>query len=977
MNTKKIFFLNGDLPMNKNDKIIALVGVIIIVIASIGVYTWRPSETTEHISALDDYLSITSSFTEVPSAIAVSDSNPFLPLIATPLAVHYDQKGNQEILPLYVKNFTDPSRAVTRVMYDQIGIPVNLLLDDTRTAENWSVYLATTYWRSSDAAILIQEDELGYTLGVMATPIASYLSIPVLVASEMNTRIQDALKTLGVKTTVVCGDRLNGYGKTLRFTDIDDIVDTSASLIQEKFGEIKYLTITNPKDAWPPEVLDSTSFTLGPKTMLTKATTHLVTALKKDDSLVGTYTIPADYKYALIKFKGINLNPEDVNELGDNIVFSSGPMLEDVPRGLQNFEAYAGGTGMGGIPVRDFNGNIIEDITYNEAVVYGRGGVTYQVRSTPMWLIKKQGNVKVEITVEKLNDSVYPLMKKLSSIAPYLTAYHQGLIYGKPEFAFAANDDTLFLGRPSPGFFMPSRNPRLVPASNDHVFWIHEQLNGLLARLAGITINKQQDVQKLRDYYKHNPMYIALVGDGTVLPQIIYNSTIEPVSFEKGHYFYGCGVPSDFIYGNIDPNPGDWTGRAKDLYSDTPDLFPFQENIVGRITGWDAQDASALITRTIFYNKIIETLGKWKDTAVVQLGEGNDFQKPFLRYLLFGDILGVISHGDPMKLTTGASYFNGLAIENTVQSLGFDTTYIRESKAGFQGFSDEAIQKLKKANILNKLMMSKRQLRNEVGANVVQGKTLQENSNFILANAHGSQSLFTMADIKVNSLGLGLPNGILRKILTQTAVIFRFGPGYALSEHMYYSPRNVENMNLGPSFLWIESCICGKLDGMYPKQSITQAFLHAGCNVIVASTTTSSIPGGYLEPKKTMYDFPGQALLRNIQWSIKVRNGIYPDQHFGFKIYTDTLHQLKQGGRSVGEAFRNARNLYLPEDADWKVWWSPPLIYTGIAEVDAQYQSEFAQTASSALDPRLDNKFQSFFEYQIYGDPAFVPYIPV
>ncbi|KYK22463.1 hypothetical protein AYK25_07250 [Thermoplasmatales archaeon SM1-50] len=964
--------------MNKNDKIIAVIGVIVLVVAAIGVYTWQPSGIAEDLSSIDTYLSITSSFSEIPHAIAVSDGNPFFPLIATPLAVHYDAEANQEVIPLYVQNFTNPSRAITRAMNEQIGIPVDVILDDRQTAEAWSIYVATKYWSKSDAALLIQNDEMGYTLGVMATPLASYLSIPVFITNGTTTSVQSALDNLGVKMTIVCGDTVKGFGKVLRFTDIDNIVDASASLIEQKFEEVKYLTITNPKDAWPPEILESTKYTLGPKTMNTMATTELLIALRGGDSLIDTYTIPEDYKYALIKFKGINMNPENVDDLGDNVIFFSGPMLDDIPAQLQKFEAYAGGTAMGGIPVRDSTGRIIEDITYNEAVVYDRGGVTYQVLATPQWLATNQGQVKVEVTIEKLNDSIYPTMKGLSSIAPYLTAYHKGLIYGKPEFAFAANDDTLYLGEPCPGFYMPRRNPKLVPSSNAHVFWIHEQINELLAKLADITFEKQQDLEILRDYYKDNPLYIALVGDGTVLPQIIYNSSIEPVSVERTSYFWGGGIPSDFIYGNIDPNPGDWSNRAKDLYSDNENHFPYQENIIGRITGWDVQDASALVARTIYYSKIIDDLGEWKRTAVVQLGGGNDFQKPFLRYKIFGEILGVVAHGDPMKVTTGASVFNGLAITDTVESLGFDTTYVRENEAGFQGYSNEAIQKLKTANLLNRFLMSKRQIRNSIGEQMVQGKTLQENSNFILANAHGQQHLFTMGDVGVNSLGLGLPNGILNKILQQVSSIFGYGPGYALADHMYYSPRNVENMNLGPSFLWIESCICGKFDGVYPPQSITQTYLHAGCNAIVASTTTSNIPGGYLEPKNTLYDFPGQALIRSIQWAIKARQGIYPEQHFGFKVYLDTLNQLKQGSRSIGEAFRNARNVYLPEDADWEVWWSPPLVYTGVQEFDVLYQNDLLKqtAAASGLDPRLDNKFQTFFEYHVFGDPAFIPYIP-
>ncbi len=964
--------------MNKNDKIIAVAGVIIIIVASIGVYTWKPSGSAEQTTSVNSFSTVTSTYREIPSAISVSDANPFFPLIATPLAIHYDTDGNQNVVPLYIVNQSSPSRAVTRAMNDQIGIPVGLHIDSSKTAESWSTDIATTYWSRSDAAVLIQNDEAGYTLGVMATPLASYLSIPVLVTNGTDATVQKALNNLGVKMTVVCGENVKGYGKILRFTTIDSIVNASMSFINDKFGSVDYLTITNPKDAWPPEVLDTTYFTLGPKTMATMSTTYLRKALAGGDTLLGTFTIPQDYKYALVKFKGINLNVENVNDLGDTVIFSAGPQLPDEPTALQQFELYLGGTSLGGVPVRDANGDIVEDSTYTEMVLYRRNGVTYRVDATPFWLASPEGSIQAEVTVEKLNDSIYPLMKGLSSIAPYLTAYHRGLIFGNPEFAFGANDETLFLGEQCPGDTQARVNPRLVPASNAHVFWVHDQINKLLATLANIKVEKESDLKQLRDYYKTNPLYIALVGDATVLPQLIYNTTIEPTSVEKATYYWGCGVPSDFIYGNIDPNPGDWTGRAPDLYSDTEDHYPFQENIVGRITGWDAQDASALIARTVYYDSIITALGDWRDNGLVQCGGGNDFQKPFVRYKLFGEILGIVALGEPMKLNTGASYFTGLGIQSRVATLGFNTTYIRENAAGFQGFSNEAIQKMKTANLLNKIGMSTRQMRNAVGAEVVEGRPLQENSNFIFANAHGNPHLFTMGDVGVTSLGLGLPHGLIHAVLAQVASIMGFGPGTALNDYMYYNPRNVEQMNLGPSFLWIESCVCGKIDGVYPTQSILQAFLHSGCTTVIAATATSNIAGGYLEPKKTQYDFPGQALIRVIEWANKARQGIYPDFHFGDKIYTDTLEQLKQSKMTIGEAFRNARNKYLPEDASWEVWWSPPLVHTGLPAVDAQYQGDVAKRTaeSSGMDPRLDNKYQSFWEYSIYGDPALRPYIP-
>jgi len=652
---------------------------------------------------------------------------------------------------------------------------------------------------------------------------------------------------------------------------------------------------------------------------------------------------------------------------------------EDELEGLQRFEVFVGGTGGGGVPVRDDNGRIIEDISYNEAVLYDRGGKEYIIRVTPSWLVSNNGKVRAEVTVEKLSDPIYPMMKGLSAVAPYLTAYHKGLIFGKPEFAFAADDDVLYMGEPSPGFYMPRRNPRLIDASNDHIFSIHEEINDLLSSLADIPIEKEYDIKYLREHYKNNPMYIALVGGATVLPQYIYHTPSMPaIPFEDVSYYVGAGVPSDFIYANIDPSEGDWSSQAPDIHSE----YPFQENILGRITGWDVQDASALITRTIFYDEIIDDMDEWKDNAVVQLGGGNDFQKPFIRYKIFGEILGMTHRGEPMKMWTGASYFNGLALQENVENLGFTTEYQRENTALYQGFSNDAIDMIKKANLFNKLLLSKQQIKNNVGVDVVLGGQLQEDSNFILANAHGNQHMFGMGDVGIYKLGFGRSNGLMEKLMEKISTLMGFGTGLSMSDYGYYNTRNVENMNLGPSFLWIESCICGKIDGVYPKQGISQAYLHSGCNAVIAATTSSNVPGGYIDEheggitKSTKYDFPGQTALRYLQANRNAKNGVLPEMHFGFKIYSDLCEELKIEGTSLGLAYREARNRYLPEDAEWPVWWTPPLVITGLKDIDAKLLSSSDEVSQTDYQPRLDNKYLSFYEYHLYGDPAFTPYVP-
>ncbi len=969
--------------MKKNDKLIVLSGVIILILAAIGIYYWVPEEVGGRAIKVNNFISVTGVLKNIPDAVTASDSCPFYPLIATPLAVNYCEKGEQTVIPFYVMNLENPSRAILRVQDQLDGGKKCEIIGVDETAKEASLRIARQYWKNSDAALIIEYTESGYNLGLLATPLASYMRIPVIVTEELDSDVTDVLTDLEVKKTIVCGENIEGFGDALKFDSVDEIIDASIEIVEDKLEErIEYITIANPVDAWPPEVIDSVEKNFGPVTVKTGATTEIVKALTGGiaGEIIGEFTIPKNYTYALVKFTGINLDIENVELLGDNVNFKIGIKDEDEPPGLQKFEIYGGSTHGGGVPIRDANGNIIEDRTYTELVLYDRGGSTYTIKGSGSWLASDYGDIKANVVIERLSDPVYSMMKNLSSIAPYLTAYHKGIIFGKPEFAFTADDDVLYNGWPSPGYWVPRRNVNLVAASNDHVFEVHDQINELLAKLADIELEKEFDIKELRDYYKENPVYIALCGGTVGIPQIIYDNGIEPITEDYLGYF-GIGCMSDFIYGNIDPIR-EWRGNIMDMYSEIREgeRYPYQENIVGRITGWDVQDANALILRSIFYDDIIQDMDEWKNTAVVQMGGGNDFQEPPIRYKIFGEILGLTRRGEPLKMWTGASIVNGLTMQKNLQDLGFGTEVYRENKAILKGFSNEAINKLKKANLLNRLLLSKRQLKNTIGEDKCTGQEQQEGANFILANAHGNQHYMVMGDVSIYKLGVGLPNGILTKFFEKfLAPIMGLGPGISYNDLGAYDTRNVEYMNLGPSVLWMESCIVGEIGGIYPKQGLSQAYVHAGCGTVIAAPTSSNVAGGYIEPKKRQYDIPGTTLLRYIMAKRDINKGIYPNQHFGFKFYSNMLEALKkEEGTSIGYAFREARNNYFDEnEINWKVWWSPPLIYTGDVETDREIYNQMAEGQGVGHLPRMDNKFLSFYEYTIYGDPALTPYIPI
>ena len=138
--------------------------------------------------------------------------------------------------------------------------------------------------------------------------------------------------------------------------------------------------------------------------------------------------------------------------------------------------------------------------------------------------------------------------------------------------------------------------------------------------------------------------------------------------------------------------------------------------------------------------------------------------------------------------------------------------------------------------------------------------------------------------------------------------------------------------------------------------------MHAGANAIVASTTGSNIPGGYLPEKNYMFDTYIGTKIKTNRWLNNAEQGEFPEFHFGMKIYSDLCDELEHDDVSVGMAFRDAKNKYLPEDADWELWWNPPLLSSG---------------GDSGYGTHVSAKYTSYHEYVLYGDPAFNPYEPV
>lgn len=929
--------------------IFSMLTVLLLIATSFSAVGTIPEEKQAEKDYTKSYQSMGLLSNDMPSAIAVSDSNPFYSLIATPLAVHYDQNGTQTVVPLYVKNFDDPSKAVIRAQH-QIGVEVDFVISDIFTPKEISLSIADLFWQESTDALIIQNNQQGYELGIVATPLASYLSIPIIVTDVIDAEVTTVLDTLGIEHIYICGDVSNGiYDETI-FTTEKEIRDECITILSECFNEtVGYITMANPLDVSPPTVLDSEvhyfSETIASGIALP---TQGFASLFNDAYAIHEFNISEDYKYARVTIDIENLESQDAESLGDRITVLLNSPEPDSHR-------YFFASTAGGLPQRDMKGDILTDKLHYEIVLYDNPG-TYNIQVLAQWFSLRKGSYEAKVTVEKLDSPLDPLMDNLSSMAPYLTAYHKGIVFAKPEFAFAADDDVFYNGTTCPGVSQPGTNPNLITPSNKHTMTIHDELLDILAQIAEISPG---NIEALQNHYAEHPMYIAISADPTMIPMYYYfNPDGKPDN--PSAYMMGFALPSDFMYGDIDPIP-------EDPENNTYTYWPFQENIVGRVTGRDVQDCSALIARTIFYNNIIDDLAEWKNNALVQTGCGLEFQNlPIITRL--SQIL-YEGRGEPTKAPTGESTFINMKLKETMETGDYNVknTFFLESQR--EGFSNQDLKKIKSAGFFNRLLFPKSLIHFLNSDKKVTGGKDHLNSNIIFTFAHGSFNLFEHGDVFIDSRGFPFLTAMSRIYPTVRS---------GLSSKGSFDVRSVENMKYGPSVIFVESCITGRTDGIQGENLLSQTFLHAGVNAYIGATRVTADPG-YLEPRPLPGGWGiGILGLTKAILDLKLRD-TYPDLHFGAVIAEDFILELTQNNTDTGLGLRNAKNKYLAKDANSTFLWTPPLsLATGCSLIDQEcYDSIQNGLFGNGRQQVLDKKYVALHEFTLYGDPAFNPYQPI
>ena len=524
------------------------------------------------------------------NAVIVPDSDPFYAIIGSSLACWYDIEDNQTgLCPLIVQNkgfLTEHQNLFLGNYLDDFTKPLLVLGEKLTTDFNKieiqgdppevSISVAKQVFRYADAVlILAHEGDEAYKLGLIASPLASYLNIPILLFDENENEIQNLCNQLNVSTAYIVGNVSLTLSDVsiIRLKNKDDIKDTVLSAINYNFGKINYLTITNPSDV-------VSNFVLSKNTTFIKDhfSNVKLTVGSKEIQLAGNpksaYPISVSNGIEQIQIY-INITKMRKSLLKDVVPIITAYLYD--PNG--NIASYSSSPGynIGKTYLETLTCNLSGNYNLEIKIYHGIKGGYFSQRGLSIADV----DYNISISISSLEKPHNPLVPNLSILAPYLTAAHGGLIIAEEDFELTSED-----------YFYEAQGTSAGPWYNEklHIF-NNEKVNLTLSEITE-SLASMENFELLQTYLD-GPAWLAILGDTNMIPIYYYQPSQENL-YEKG------------------------------LASDNPYSLNWSLS-VGRIIGWDVQDVSLLISRTLFYKDICNqsiSSNDWHNRFSFIFGEG-------------------------------------------------------------------------------------------------------------------------------------------------------------------------------------------------------------------------------------------------------------------------------------------------------------------------------------------------------------------
>jgi len=560
-------------------KIITL-SLIILLIPSCTIHAGYLTPEKENIQSMETITHFVSSRQSTEDAIVIPDNDPFFGIIGTSMACWYDTPNTSGLKPLLVQNDgkltnhqmvfldqylnTEDKKILvlgkhlntTHHTTELLGSPSEVAVEAARHA----------FLESSTVMVIPYGTDDVYKLSLMASPLASYLNIPVLIYDENENELQEVCNDLNVSNGYLIGDILPDLPdiNIIKLENEDEIQNVVLATINEKFGEINYITMTNPSDVIPPYVLSTneTGFT-------DHITNTKLTFLGKPIDLKGEGT----KNYAINIPNGINRIQihANITESGSSFMDKIDSIVPIISLHFydkqDNIVAYSSSLGY------DFEKTYIETLACNASGNYklkvniynGIKGGYFTQRGISV----VDTNFEISIKISELEKPHMPLIPKLSMTAPYLTSAHGGIIIADSNFGLTSNGYATMANGSGTG---PWYNEKLHNFTNTKVNYTVEQLEETLSLLGN---------QEMLQNYLNGPAWLAILADTTMIPMYYYGPSQGGI--------YDKGLPSD------NPYSLDWNLS------------------VGRIVSYDVQDVSLLISRTLLYQDICGESAKQRD----------------------------------------------------------------------------------------------------------------------------------------------------------------------------------------------------------------------------------------------------------------------------------------------------------------------------------------------------------------------------
>lgn len=441
-----------------------------------------------------------------------------------------------------------------------------------------SFQLISLYKNVDTAIILPYGNQTEYTMALTASPLASYLEIPILLYDDNTEQIEQTLQQYNIDHVYIIGNKEpqfeNNYIIT-SLTTIESIQDQILTTIKEKFSTINYVTLTNPLDINKKDIVSITEIHEEYNIKHQQVTLFGRKYTLSGNNKIETSTSIPEGIYHLRCYTNISNN----NGFFSDIESIEPVLFQEIKDPNNKVISYAQSSSYKSEQcyLDTLICNLAGDYTLTTTVYHGLKGGYFTQRG----FSSVDTTIQLEIQAIKLNTPHFPYTTSQSMLAPYLTSAHGGIIIADESFSIT-----------TPDYIEQANGYGTGP-------WYEEQLHPFNNNKVNHTISiLQQHLQYLEKHqlltsYLEGPAWLALLGDTNMIPMYYYQPS------QKG--IHEAGLPSD--------NP-----------------YMLNNSLsVGRILGYNVSDVSLLLARTFFYEDLCKQSNQeesWGNSFHFMFGEG-------------------------------------------------------------------------------------------------------------------------------------------------------------------------------------------------------------------------------------------------------------------------------------------------------------------------------------------------------------------